>query len=169
MTPSVLLLGAEAWINILLVTISGRDRGCLSVPPLLSPSLLSSPVLPPAHRGVQDPRWITGTMFIVCSEGAFFFFFFFCLGDAAAEKWRWMQIPFDSCCIWSLLNTVAYLNNTVPLWTVYYSWSPYMSLLVKQQHEPPPPPSTVSLTVSFPSSLLWATTQTAVLPLTFIA
>lgn len=36
MISSVFLLGTEACINILLVTISGRDSSSLNVPPLLS-------------------------------------------------------------------------------------------------------------------------------------
>lgn len=62
MTSSVFLFGTEAWINILLVTISGRDRGCRSIPPLLF-SLLSLD---------QDPLSLAEVMWRVCRKTAFF-------------------------------------------------------------------------------------------------
>ncbi len=63
MTSIVFSLGTEAWINILLVTLSGRDRGCLSVPPLSSP-LFSFPPLSLDH----NPLWFVEVMFRVCRE-----------------------------------------------------------------------------------------------------
>lgn len=59
MTSSVFMLGTEAWVNILLETISRRDRGCLSISPLLSsPLSLNQAPMPFAELIVRNCRKI---------------------------------------------------------------------------------------------------------------
>lgn len=62
MTSSVFLFGTEAWINILLVTISGRDRGCREAYLLSSPLFFSLPSLD------QDPLSLAGVMLLSAGQ-----------------------------------------------------------------------------------------------------